>query len=354
MLIAWSIQRLPRHVKPSCNLLPKMFWAGIAFVSRSSGEWKIQFVYKITILDWKLHLCYPSRVLNLGGSLQHERVAENIYFFQSEIYAQVTAGLVAGPDMAVLIDTLALPEETRELRRFIDRELNLPVRYLINTHYHADHTWGNIFFPDAIVVAHRLCYEFLKTRGQAALEAEKENNSQMRNIELVLPQLTFDEGEITLQVGKKTLRIFSLPGHSPDSIAVRVEEDRVLFSGDTFMPLPYLVDGDIEETITSLKRIAKMGLENLVPGHGDIVLRGEIESSVKSNLDYLNEIRRAVRKASRRRYPLDLLETIRLEDTGKSRVLIGGLAEQLHRLNLAALYQYYYDEAPEGSEVYYE
>lgn len=286
--------------------------------------------------------------------MQHERVAENIYFFQSELYAQVTAGVVAGPDMAVVIDTLALPEESLELRRFINRELKLPVRYLINTHYHADHTWGNSFFPEAIVVAHRQCHDFLKTRGQAALEKEKINNAQLRDIEIVLPQLTFDEGEITLLVGKKTLRIFPLPGHSPDSIAVHIEEDRVLFSGDTFMPLPYLVDGDIEETITSLKGIAKMGLENLVPGHGDIILRGEIESVVKSNLDYLSEIRKVVRKASRRKYPLDLFDTFQVEDAGKSRVLIGGMAEQLHQINLAALYQYYYDEVPVGSEVFYE
>lgn len=284
----------------------------------------------------------------------HERVAENIYFFQSELYAQVTAGVVVGPEMAVLIDTLALPEETLEIRQFISRELKVPVRYLVNTHYHADHTWGNSFFPEATVIAHRRCHEFLDTRGRAALDREKENNSQMDSLEIVLPQLTFDQGEIVLQVGKKTLRIFPLPGHSPDSIAVLIEEDRVLFSGDTFMPLPYLVDGDIEETIESLKSIAKMGLENLVPGHGDIILRGEVGSSIKSNLDYLSEIRKVVRKSSKRKYPLDLLETFMVEDAGKSRVLIGGLAEELHHLNLAALFQYYYGKAPQGSEVFYE
>ena len=176
----------------------------------------------------------------------------------------------------------------------------------------------------------------------------------MGNLEIVLPQLTFEEGELVLQVGKKTLRIFALPGHSPDSIAVLIEEDRVLFSGDTFMPLPYLVDGDIEETIESLKSIAKMGLENLVPGHGDIILRGEINSSVKANLDYLSEIRKIVRKSSKRKYPLDLLETFMVEDAGKSRVLIGGLAEELHSLNLAALFQHYYGKAPQGSEAFYE
>ncbi|MDA1330251.1 MAG: MBL fold metallo-hydrolase [Chloroflexi bacterium] len=286
--------------------------------------------------------------------MQHERVADNVYVFQSELYAQVTAGVVAGPDMAVVIDTLALPEETHQLRDFIRRELRVPVKYVINTHYHADHTWGNSLFQDALVVSHRLCHDLLESRGIPSLAEEKKSNPQLRELDIVLPHITFEEGGLTLLVGKKTLKLFSLPGHSPDNIAVLVEEDRVLFSGDTYMPLPYLVDGDIEQMITSLKRITKMGLENLVPGHGDIVLRGEIDSSVKSNLDYLNEIRKIVRQASRRKYPWDLLETFEVNDAGKSRVLVGGMADQLHRNNLAALYRYYYDEIPQGSEIYYE
>jgi cyclase len=286
--------------------------------------------------------------------LQHERIAENVYFFQSELYAQVTAGVVSGPDGAVLIDTLALPEETQQLRRFIDRELQVPVRYIINTHYHADHTWGNTFFPEAIVIAHRKCYDFLKGRGQAALEAEQKENPQLREIEIVLPSVTFEKGELTLQIGKKTLTIMPLPGHSADSIAVLVEEDRVMFCGDTFMALPIIVDGDIEETTASLKKLTKMGLENLVPGHGEIVLRGEIDAAIKQNLNYLNEIKKVVRSASKRRYPLDILESVHVEDCGKSRVLIAGLAEQLHHRNLIALYRQYYDEVPQGSEVYFE
>ncbi|NIR12771.1 MAG: MBL fold metallo-hydrolase, partial [Desulfobacterales bacterium] len=42
-----------------------------------------------------------------------------------------------------MIDTLALPEETIEIREFIEQELQVPIRYVVNTHYHADHTWGN-------------------------------------------------------------------------------------------------------------------------------------------------------------------------------------------------------------------
>jgi glyoxylase-like metal-dependent hydrolase (beta-lactamase superfamily II) len=286
--------------------------------------------------------------------MQHERIAENVYFFQSELYAQVTAGVITSSDMAVLIDTLALPEETRQLRRFIERELRVPVRYIINTHYHADHSWGNCFFPEATVIAHSKCYDFLDTRGRSALEAEKKENPALREVELVLPSITFDKGKLLLQVGKKTLSIFPLPGHSADSIAVLVEEDRVLFCGDTFMALPTLADGDLADTTASLKKLTKMGLENLVPGHGEIVLRGEIDAAVRSNLDYLNKVGKAVRGSSRRRYPLDTLETVHVEDCGKSRVLIAGLAEQLHQRNLVALYRQLYGKTPEGSEMILE
>jgi cyclase len=117
-----------------------------------------------------------------------------------------------------------------------------------------------------------------------------------------------------------------------------------------FMPIPYIVDGNADEMVFSLKKIGKMGLENVVQGHGDIVLRGEVEGSVKDNLAYLSAIRRAVRKASRRKYPWDLLEEVGVEDCGKSRVLIGGLAEELHSRNLYALYEQLYDEPPVSSE----
>jgi hypothetical protein len=103
-----------------------------------------------------------------------------------------------------------------------------------------------------------------------------------------------------------------------------------------------------------LNIISKLGLENVVQGHGDIILRGEVESYVKENLFYLNAIRKAVRKASRRKYPLDLLREINIEDCGKSRVLIGGLAEELHRRNLVALYRQMYGETPVASYDEYD
>ena len=286
--------------------------------------------------------------------MQRERVADNVYFFQSEIYAQVNAGAVIGPDWAVVIDTLALPEESLAIRDFIEQELQLPVRYIINTHYHADHSWGNCYFPGTTVIAHSLCREMLETRGRSSLEEASKQNAAFRTSKIVLPQLTFSVGTLSVRVGKKTLTLIPLPGHSADNVGVLIKEDRVLFAGDICMPLPYIVDGDIDVMITSLKDIAKMGLENVVQGHGDIVLRGEVEVSVSDNLAYLSAIRRVVRKSSRRKYPQDMLREADVESSGKSRVLMGGLAEDLHQRNLLALYKYLYGEWPAASEEHFE
>jgi len=282
--------------------------------------------------------------------VQRERVAENVYSFQSDVYAQVNAGAVVGPNWAIVIDTLALPEETLEIRQFIEQELQIPVRYVINTHYHADHTWGNYLFPNATILSSTLCRELIDTKGRTSLEEAKKQGTTFRQGRIVLPHLTFSEGSMNLRIGKKTLTMVSFPGHSPDNIGVIVEEDRVMFAGDIFMPIPYIVDGDADEMILSLKEIGKMGLENIVQGHGDIVLRGEVEISIKDNLAYLSAIRRAVRKAARRKYPWDLLEDIGVEECGKSRVLIGGLAEELHSRNLYALYEQLYGEPPASSD----
>lgn len=278
--------------------------------------------------------------------IQRERIADNVYSFQSDVYAQVTAGAVIGPNWAVVIDTLALPEEALAIREFIERELSVPVRYVINTHSHADHAWGNCFFPGATILSHSLCRKYLDTSGRRSLDEARRGNTVFRNVKIVLPQITFTEGQMVLRVGKKTLMISSFPGHSDDNIGVLVEEDRVLFAGDAAMPLPYIVDGDIDELTTSLKKIAKLGLENVVQGHGDIILRGEIDNFIKDNLTYLSNLRKVVRKANRRKYPQEILDDTPVEACGKSRVLIGGLAAELHRRNLRALYRQTYGEIP--------
>jgi cyclase len=271
--------------------------------------------------------------------MHRERVSENVFWFQSEVYAQVTAGVIVGPQWAVVIDTLALPEETLGMREFIEHELGVQVRYVINTHYHADHTWGNCFFPGATVIGHARCRELLIELGVPSLESARKQNPSLRQVKIVPPHLTFASGELTMRVGKKNLVFSQAFGHSDDGISVLVEEDRVLFAGDAFMPLPYIVDGDVDDMLASVKKIGKMGLENIIQGHGDIILRGEIDAAVKENLNYLNNIKKVVKSAGKRKNVDEYLEAITIEECGKSRVYLGGLAETLHRRNLRTLYR---------------
>lgn len=269
--------------------------------------------------------------------MQRERVSENVYWFQSEIYAQVSAGVIAGPQWAVVIDTL-MPQETLTMREFIDERLGLPVKYVIDTHHHADHCWGNCFFPNATVIGHERCRQLLLDRSPEALEIASKENPLYKELTIVPPQITFSEGTYNLRIGKKNLSLFPAPGHSEDGIAVLVEEDRILFSGDVIMPIPFIVEGDVEQSIQTTQKISKMSLENIIQGHGDIILRGEIEDKARENITYLKAIKKAVQTAKRRKNPIEVLDSIGVEACGKSRILLGGLASELHKRNLHSLY----------------
>lgn len=105
------------------------------------------------------------------------------------------------------------------------------------------------------------------------------------------------------------------------------------------MPLPFIVDGDLDQYIETTTAFTELGLENIIQGHGDIILRGEIDEKAKENITYLKAISKAVKTAKRRKNPLEILDSIGIETCGKSRVLLGGLASELHKRNLRALYK---------------
>jgi cyclase len=267
-----------------------------------------------------------------------ERVSEDIYVFTSEMYAQVTSGAIVAPEGAVVIDTLAFPVETLEIKEFLEKQLGTTVRYIINTHYHADHTNGNCFFPRAHVIGHKLCRELLDTVGRTGLERAQEESSDLAGISIVLPTILMDRSSLFLHAGKKTLQLISSPGHSPDSISVLFKEDRILFAGDMMMPIPYIVDGDPDDMIRSLQALPSMGLENVVQGHGEVILRGEIDEAVKSGVKYLDLARKKVEQLVKRNKPRETVREIDIESCGKARISLGGLVTKLHTANLLSLY----------------
>ncbi len=267
-----------------------------------------------------------------------ERISEEIYVFTSELYAGVTAGLVAGPEGAAVIDTLTFPAESLEILDFAQNKLGVPVRYVINTHYHADHTYGTCQFSQTEVIGHAECRRLLDTAGRTGLDSAKSHTPELSPVEIVLPETLLVSGSATLHLGRKTLELTHSPGHSPDLITVLVREDRILFASDTVMPVPHFVDGSLDDLRRSLQVIPSLGLENVVQGHGEVILRGEIDEAIKSNIRYLDLLHRKVESLVKRGKPRSSLRSIEIEDCGKSRILMGGLALQLHAANLNALY----------------
>jgi cyclase len=271
--------------------------------------------------------------------VQRERVSKEIYVFTSELYAHVTAGAIVSRDGVVIIDTMPLPVESRDMASYVARVSGLGQQYLVLTHYHADHSYGTCFFPNAVVVAHAECRELLKTVAEPALMRAKLDEPDLEDVRIRLPDVTFDSGEMALQVGGRVVRLISVPGNTPDAIMVYDENDRVLFAGDTVMPVPSIVDGDINALRVALSQVAQLPVENLVQGHGDVVLRGEVPDIVDASLAYLDAIEDLVARAVQSGDGSALLMKSDIEECGMSRVPLNGLVQQIHRANLLSLYE---------------
>ena len=267
-----------------------------------------------------------------------ERVSDDIYVFTSDLYAQVTAGAIVTRDGAILVDSLPFPAEAREMATFIGRVCRPGVRYVILTHYHADHTYGAYLFPRADVVAHARCRALLTQIGTQALEAAKAEAPELEDVVLRLPDITFEDGEITLRLGERLMRLIHAPGHTQDSVMVYVEDDRVLFAADTVMPVPSIVDGDMDAFRASLRKVAELPIENMVQGHGEVILRGEVRSVVQASLDYLDAIEALVTRTIKSGKGKEALRQASIESCGLSRIPLNGLVQQIHVANLLALY----------------
>lgn len=267
-----------------------------------------------------------------------ERVSSDIYLFTSDLYTQVTAGVIVTPQGAVLVDTMPFPIEAEAILQFLSRRAQMSLRYIVYTHYHADHIYGATLFPDVPIIGHARCRQRLLTRGEDGLAAARaEAPDLLADVVIRLPDITLDDGEMLLSLGGKTLRIFPAPGHSDDSLAVYVEEDLVLFAGDAMMPIPTIVDGDPEVLKETLRKFQAREPESIVQGHGEVLLRGEVQDALKAGIAYLETIQRIAAEATaNERRRATLLKTD-VEKCGVPRVVLNGEAPRLHAANLRAL-----------------
>lgn len=267
-----------------------------------------------------------------------ERIADDIYVFTSRRYAQVTAGAVLTKEGVVLIDTLFYPEETQAIKDFLEKRLGLTICYVINTHYHADHSTGTWMFPGARIVGHARCRELLNTTGRAGLEQMKAQMPEFQPARIVLPDMVFHDGTLNIHIGGKTLRLYHFPGHSLDMIGVMIVNDRIFFASDNSMPVPTFFDGSYHGLVKAVRTLLEMDPTNVVQGHGEVILRGEVESALQDDLNYLLKIREKVEQVIAKGQPREAVESIPIESCGKSRIPLHGLVVDLHLANLRHLY----------------
>ncbi len=207
-----------------------------------------------------------------------ERVSEEIYLFTSDRYALVNSVAVLTREGIVVVDGLPFPDEAKQIARFLEARIGMHFHSAMLTHHHMDHVYGLFAFPDNLdIVAHELCRQKLLEVGESSLAEAQQNDPAFNEVSLRIPNVTFETGELFVQAGGKTFRLFSLPGHTADNIGILMEEEEVLITGDAVMAIPIIADGDWTQEIESLRRIKEMAPETIVQGHGEVILRGEVQ-----------------------------------------------------------------------------
>jgi len=208
------------------------------------------------------------------------------------------AGFVVGDDGVLVIDTGVSEAAGRELLGEIRKVTQAPIRFVVNTHYHLDHTGGNAVFEKegAVIVAHQNVRKWLRTENMKFFP--NPTPEQKARVEaLVLPRLTIGENAfITLWVGGRPVVLHTLLGHTGGDTAVLIPSANVLFGGDLLWNgrFPNLIDATTDAWIKTLD----LGMNAhpnavFVPGHGDV---GGIEY-VRAFRNYLSDLRTAVGEA---------------------------------------------------------
>lgn len=267
-----------------------------------------------------------------------ERVAETIYVFTSSRYLEVAAGLIMTPQGCVVIDTLPFPSESRQMYEFARRNCTAGIRWVVNTHFHADHIYGNYLFEGIPIIAHEDTRTMLERVGEQALKEAKQETPELQEVRLRLPDITY-RGRAAIRLANYNIELIHAPGHSSDCTMVYIEEEKILFAGDAVLPVPYIVGGDLHQMLATLQKVQSLPLESIVQGHGGVLLRGEIPEMLEAAVNYLKKVRSFVHNAVAKGASERELLAWDVEKAGLSRVPLGGMAQELHRANLLYLYR---------------
>ena len=214
------------------------------------------------------------------------------------------AGFVVTSDGVVVFDALGTPSLGWALLQEIRKVTDSKIRYVVLSHYHADHIYGLQAFRDhseALIVAQERSGEY-KDNEKTADEKANQRLEQRRgalfpwvdgNTRVVAPDVTFSE-RMTIALGDRRLTLlYAGPAHSSSDIMMMVEPDGVLFAGDIVQNgrIPFMNSDDVSTTqwLRALDEVAKLDPKFIVPGHGRTST--EARQAIAFTRDYIQYLR---------------------------------------------------------------
>lgn len=213
-------------------------------------------------------------------------VAKDTYaYIQASGRAGISnAGLIVGPDRAIVLDTLATTPMAMDFIAGIRRVTDRPVNEVLLTHHHVDHILGIQNFLPARVICHARCRQEIIANGMDLPERWAKRRPQfaagLTGIRVCLPDETFED-RVTFYLGERVVEFFhpGVPAHTAGDAMLHLPAERVLFAGDIFFyrVVPAGFQGHIGNWIKVIDRVLAMeDVDVVVPGHGPVGTKREL------------------------------------------------------------------------------